>query len=128
MEGKPQRRLSSWWWWGIGYVVLAGTVVSSLLAAREWALTELSTSDSAAAWTTWRDDVRAQQLEPAPVQRRVPQSAEPPALVLMRDYLGVSLAAAILFSTLLYSVVVWMLVGMLAAPPPNESPQDAATT
>ena len=48
-----------------------------------------------------------------PVQRRVPKSAEPPALVLTRDHFGVILSGAVLFSSLLYWVVAWFVMGMV---------------
>jgi hypothetical protein len=58
--------------------------------------------------------VRQQQKLPGPVQRRVPKSAEPPALVLMRDYFGVSMAGAILFSSVLYWVIAWFVSGIVS--------------
>jgi hypothetical protein len=99
------------WLWGGGYAVLVGLVVWSLLAARESALSRFSTPESAAAWEAWRADVRATQGRRSPVERRVPKSAEPPALVLMRDHFGVSLGGAILFSSLLYWVMAWFVMG-----------------
>jgi hypothetical protein len=104
------------WLWGGGYAVLVGLVVWSLLAAREWAMSRMSTPESAAAWEAWRADVRANQRQPSPVERRVPKSAEPPALVLMRDHFGVSLGGAILFSSLLYWVMAWFVMGTFSVP------------
>jgi hypothetical protein len=71
-------------------------------------------------WEAWREDVRQQQGQKRPVQRRVPKSAEPPALVLMRDYYRVSLAGAILFATVLYWVIAWFLAGIVKRPQGNE--------
>lgn len=102
-----------WWLWGVGYLVLLAAVVWWLISAREWARTELAKPESAAAWEAWREDVRANQDKPVPVQRRVPKSAEPPALVLTRDFFGVILGGALLFSSLLYWVVAWFVMGML---------------
>jgi hypothetical protein len=105
-----------WWWlWGAGYVVLIVAIVWWLNSAREWALAELARPESTAAWETWREDVRANQDRPAPVQRRVPKSAEPPALVLTRDYFGVILTGALLFSSLLYWVMAWFVTGILSS-------------
>lgn len=98
---------------GIGYVVLVGTVVWAMFAARDRTLAVTSTTESVAQWGAWRDDVIAQQDEATPVQRRVPESTEPPALILMRDYFGVSLAGAIVFSSLLYWVLAWLVAGTL---------------
>ncbi len=101
------------WLWGAGYVALMIAVVWSIYAARDWARINLSTSESTAAWETWREDVRASQNHPSPVQRRVPKSAEPPALVLTRDYFAVSLGGAMFFSSLLYWVLAWFVTGIL---------------
>ena len=99
--------------WSVGYVALVIAVGWSIFAAREWAQANLSTPESTAAWEAWREDVRASQDRPAPVQRRVPKSAEPPALVLTRDYFAVSLFGALFFSSLLYWVIAWFVTGIL---------------
>jgi hypothetical protein len=106
-----------WWFWGAGYAILLAAVVWLLFAARQSALANLSTETSQSNWQAWRNDVEQQQVNPAPVQRRVPKSVEPPALVLMRDYFGVSLTGAILFSSVLYWIMAWFITGALAAPP-----------
>jgi hypothetical protein len=95
------------------YALLMTVVVWSLLSARSWALANLATPQSIEQWQTWRDDVQDQQAQAGPVQRRVPRSAEPPALVLMRDYFGVSLIGAVLFATVLYWVVAWLVAGIM---------------
>jgi hypothetical protein len=95
------------------YAVLMSFIVWSLMSARNWALAELATPRSTQQWQEWREDVREQQSDPGPVRRRVPRSMEPPALVLMRDYFGVSLIGAVLFTTVLYWVIAWFVMGML---------------
>jgi hypothetical protein len=108
------RSLGRWFWWcTAGYMILLVSVVWGLFSARHWALSDLATPQSTAEWEAWRADVRAEQDQPAPVRRAVPKSAEPPALVLMRDYFGVSLSGAILFSSVLYWICTWLLHGML---------------
>ena len=95
-------------------------VVWSLFSARHWAIAELATPKSIADWQAWREDVEQQQEHPGPVQRRVPKSDEPPALVLMRDYFGVSLTGAVLFSTVLYWIMAWFVTGTLTASPTSK--------
>ena len=56
------------------------------------------------------------KCQPSPVQRRVPKSNEPPALVMMRDHFAVSLFAAVLFSTMLYWVLAWFVMGVNQPP------------
>ncbi|HEY4233297.1 MAG TPA: hypothetical protein VGM76_07710 [Lacipirellulaceae bacterium] len=109
-----------WIWWSAAcYAILVVGVVWSLFAARRWALADLATPQSTAEWEAWRADVRAEQDQPSPVHRAVPKSAEPPALVLMRDYFRVSLTGAILFSSVLFWICSWLLHGMLTAPAAN---------
>jgi hypothetical protein len=96
-----------------GYIILIGAVVWSLVAARKWALTELATPESMREWEIWREDERKQDEQAGPVRRRVPKSAEPPALVLMRDYFPVSLIGAVVFMSLLYWVIAWFVQGIL---------------
>jgi hypothetical protein len=96
-----------------GYLLLLGAIVWSLVEARNWAFAELDTPESLRDWESWREDVRQQDQQAGPVRRRVPKSAEPPALVLMRDYFAVSLVGAVLFMTLLYWVIVWFVYGIL---------------
>jgi hypothetical protein len=103
------------WGWLLGYVAMVTLVIWSVLSARHWALTELATPASTAEWEAWRDDVRAEQGQPAPIQRRVPKSAEPPALVLTRDYFAVVMCGSVLFTSLVYWVLAWMIAGTLAA-------------
>jgi hypothetical protein len=100
--------------WLTLYAMLLAAVVWSLTTARHWALVELATPQSIGDWQAWRKDVREQQSQHRPVKRRVPKSAEPPALVLMRDYFATSLTGAIIFTTVLYWVIAWFVTGILA--------------
>ena len=71
--------------------------------------------ESTAAWESWREDVRADQDRPAPVQRRVPKSVEPPALVLTRDYFGViARRSAVSSAACLYWVIAWFVTGIVS--------------
>ena len=117
-----------WWWlWGLVYVALLAAIIWSLFAARRWAQAELARPESTAAWETWREDVRSR---PGSRRRRskdaVPKSAEPPALVLTRDYFGVILGGALFFSTLLYWVIAWFVSGALTAPASSDRAHRAA--
>jgi hypothetical protein len=99
-------------WWIVGYFMLACVAVFTMLAVRDRAIRELSTPQSIAQWQAWKADVAQKLTIPGPVQRRVPRSNEPPALVLMRDYFAVSLAGAVLFCSALYWVIAWLVSGM----------------
>ena len=112
-QGRASR---VWWLWGVGYAILLAAVLWSLFAARRSALARLSSEQSQSDWQAWREDVADQQAIAGPVQRRVPKSLEPPALVLMRDYFATSLAGAILFTTVLYWILAWFVTGAVAGP------------
>jgi hypothetical protein len=96
-----------------GYIIMIVAIVWSLRSARDWALTELATPEAMREWEAWREDERQQDDRAGPVRRRVPKSAEPPALVLMRDYFAVSLVGAVVFMSLLYWVIAWFVRGIL---------------
>jgi hypothetical protein len=101
--------------WAVGYAALAGVVVWSMLAARDRALEKFAAPRSVDQWQAWRADVEEQQTEPGPVVRRVPKSDEPPSLVLMRDHFAVSMSGAIVFSSVLYWVLAWLVTGILTS-------------
>jgi hypothetical protein len=96
----------------VGYVVLLGTVVGTMFWMRQSAVADLSSPKSISDWQAWREDVREQQTNRGPVERRVPKSDEPPELVLMRDYFTVLMLGAILFSSMLYWVMAWFVTGI----------------
>lgn len=101
--------------WLLGYVLLISATVSAVFWQRHQVLVTMSTTEARAEWDTWRDDVIRQQSNPGPVQRRIPKSTEPPALVLMRDYFIVSLVGATFFTSVLYWIVAWLVSGALSS-------------
>ena len=105
-----ESRRSKWLWaWLSGYVVVLIAVIGSMLWQRHVVLADSSTAD----WEVWREDVRQQTSNLGPVERKVPKSIEPPALVLMRDYFVVSIVGATFFSSLLYWIGAWFVTGAL---------------
>jgi hypothetical protein len=96
--------------------MLVSGVVATMFWARGTAIRDLSSPQSLADWRTWREDVRQQQSQAGPVERRVPKSEEPPALVLWRDYFGVLVSGAVLFISALYWVIAWFVRGMMVRP------------
>jgi hypothetical protein len=95
-------------WWLVGYVVLVSAVVGAMFWARQSAMS-LSISE----WQTWREAERKQQSGSKVVERRVPKSDEPPALVLMRDFFVVLMVGALVFSSMLYWIIAWFITGIL---------------
>ncbi|NIP85973.1 MAG: hypothetical protein GTO03_10580 [Planctomycetales bacterium] len=122
----------NWSWarpWGIvalvGYVAVIAATVLLLGRLRESQITRLSQPNAQEAWRDWRAAAAAEEAGKGPVQRRVPQSVEPPALVLLRDHFGVVVAATIIFGTLLGAVIVTAVCGALARSGPRERSEES---
>ncbi len=77
---------------GILYVAMLCGVTWGLLYARDVAAPHLDNAAGQKAWDDWRHDAAEQATGKGPVSRRVPKSAEPPLVLLMRDYFGVCVA------------------------------------
>jgi hypothetical protein len=111
-----QRQPRRWvWLCVVCYFLVVAAVVFAMIAARKSALQSLSTEKSVSDWRLFQEDVRQQQSEGPLVERRVPKSDEPPALVLLRDHFAVSLVGAVLFSTVLFWVMAWLVLGATTA-------------
>jgi hypothetical protein len=103
------QRTSRWLrWWIVGYMFLVSAVVGAMFWARQSAM-----SSSISEWQTWREAERKQQSGPKVVERRVPKSDEPPALVLMRDFFAVLMVGALVFSSMLYWIIAWFITGIM---------------
>jgi hypothetical protein len=98
---------------GGAYVLVMAAVVLGLFRARQWATNSLADSTAHARWNSFRDDVARQADEAAPVRRRVPRSAEPPGLVLMRDYFGVCLVIALVLTSALFATTAFFVGGVV---------------
>jgi hypothetical protein len=88
-----------------------GALVWTLATARQSVLLNQASSESNQEWQRWREAAEERR------DRRVPKSAEPPALVLMRDYFMVCVAGALIFAGLFYWITAWLVAGMLRTPP-----------
>src|SRR5688572_6039113 len=95
------------------YLALVAAVVSGMFYGRQQALAIYGTADAQAEWDAWRDKAKQLAEESGPVKRRVPKSAAPPALVLMRDYFGVCLGLALVLSTVLFGTLMLLVRGAL---------------
>lgn len=89
-----------------------GTVFGGLYWGRQASFRAYSGLEAQSDWNRFRDDM-ARLSKEGPVERRRPKSPEPPALVLMRDYFGVSLAAAAVFGSLLFVMLMGAVRGAL---------------
>ena len=84
----------------------------------------MSSPESISAWQAWRGDVFDEQSQPGPVERRVPNSDEPPALVLMRDYFPVLMIGALVFISMPYWIIAWFVTGMISSNRQGEVPAE----
>jgi hypothetical protein len=106
--------------WLAAYLVTTGVIVWSVYALRARAMENLTTPEARAAWEEWRQ-AAADQTTGGPVQRKPPESPEPPALVLLRDHFGVMLSSAIVFGSVLFGIFMVFIRGVLS---PNLPPVD----
>jgi uncharacterized membrane protein (DUF485 family) len=111
---SPQR-VGRWWrWWLVGYAALVAAIVVTMIWLRQSAVPQLSSQKSIDDWQAWKQaNAEEQKARSGPVERRVPKSDEPPELVLMRDFFGVLMTGALLFSSLLYWIMAWFVTGIL---------------
>ena len=99
--------------WLLMYIVMLAAVIGGMLYVRGLAREVYGTPEAQAEWNAWRDEAKKMADEPNVVQRRMPKSAEPPALVLMRDYFVVCLVLAIVLSSVLFGTFMMLVRGAL---------------
>jgi hypothetical protein len=127
--GAAWRRLTTAAVAAVWLALLAGPPLL-LLREREAWLERLERPAVRADWDAFRDDMRRQSGRdgpvPGPVQRKVPKSAEPPALVWLRDHVGLAIAAWLLFVGVLGGFFCLMVAGAVTArgPRPASLAQD----
>ncbi|QDU29883.1 hypothetical protein ETAA8_49990 [Anatilimnocola aggregata] len=83
-------------------ISLLAIVSAGLVYGRAQALHVYGDQNAQTEWDAWREDAKDLAKGIGPVTRRVPKSAEPPALKLMRDYFAVCLGLALLLSSVLF--------------------------
>jgi len=107
--------------WLLAYLLLMAPVIGGVYYARRQALAIYGTGQAQAEWDAWRDEAKKMAGQPSPVKRRVPASAQPPALVLMRDHFAVCLGLALVLSTVLFATFMFFLRGAVAVTAPCDS-------
>jgi hypothetical protein len=108
--------------WLTVLIAMLAAVAGGMFRVRDSVLRSAD-AESQEAWEEWRASVREEQGDPGPVQRRVPRSEEPPALVLLRDHFAVCLAIALVLSAVLVGTFVLFARGVMNSPsPPINSP------
>lgn len=107
---------------GACWLAVIAVPPAGLLQVRTRWLQQLERPEVQDDWNTFRRDMQAQSGRDAPVagpvQRKVPRSAEPPLRVWLRDYVGLAIAAWVLFGTVLFGFLATAIVGLLAEDQP----------
>lgn len=101
--------------WVCLYVAFISAVVAGAFYGRRQALATYGGAAAQVEWDAWREGAQRLADESGPVKRRAPKSAEPPALVLMRDHFGVCLGLAVVLSTVLFGTLMLFIRGALVS-------------
>ncbi len=105
--------------WLAAYLAVLAAVVGGLLYGRQQALAVYGTAQEQTNWDAWREGATKMADEPGPVKRRAPKSAEPPALVLMRDYFIACAALSLVLSSVLFGTFMFFIRGAIHSPGPR---------
>jgi len=114
--------------WLLAYAAMIVAVAGGMVRMRSMALAVYGTPEAQAEWDAWRKRAQEMEQQPESVKRRVPKSAEPPALVLMRDYFGVCLALAVVLSTVLFGTFMMLVRGAVESRPTVPVGREQRTT
>ncbi len=104
--------------WLAAYAAMLVTVLAAMFQGRQSTLAAFDTPEARAQWQAWRE-AEPNTSDQGPVKRRPPSATEPPALLLMRDYFGVMLSGALLFSSLLFGAIMVAARGAFATSTTN---------
>lgn len=117
--------------WLMLWIAMLAAIAAAMFYVRDGVL-HSADAESQQNWEEWREAVKEGRGKEGPVQRRVPKSVEPPAIVLLRDHFGVCLAIALVLSSVLFGTFVLFVRGVMNSPGPPinsssrppESPSD----
>ncbi len=101
---------------GLGYAALVAALLFGMFAARSSVTKNFVTPAARRAWADWQKNTVPDGSANQPVRRSISRSAEPPTLILLRDYFGVCTAAAISITTALYWTLAFFLRGVMSGP------------
>jgi hypothetical protein len=105
--------------WLLAYAAVIAVAVAGAFYGRHLALEVYGSAEAQAEWDAWRAGAEQLAEGAGPVKRRVPKSAEPPALVLMRDHFAVCLGGAVVLSTILFGTFMLLARGAMQTAPPR---------
>jgi hypothetical protein len=105
--------------WGLAYLAVVAAVIGAMLKVRSDVSAVYGTQSAQTEWDDWRADAKQMAQGSGPVKRREPKSAEPPALVLMRDHFAVCLGGSLLLTSVLFGTFMIFIRGAFSQ---HESP------
>ena len=109
--------------WGVACLAVMAAVVGAMVKVRSDVTGVYGTKSAQNQWDDWRSDAKKMASGTGPVKRREPKSAEPPALVLMRDHFAVCLAGSLLLSTVLFGTFMFFIRGAFATSSQTPNPE-----
>lgn len=107
--------------WLGAYLALMTTVVFSMVTVRGCSMARFGTTQARDDWQRWRDVAERQSRGDGPVQRRVRESAEPPALVLMREHFIACTSFALIMSSALFVTLMFTIRGVAKPRDPHHN-------
>ena len=107
--------------WLTMYVAMVVAIVWTLVGVRERILVDLARPEAQADWDEWVDAAK-KQAGSGPVRRHAPGSTQPPALVLLRDHFPAMMTGSIVFSSLLYGTLMFVVRGVFSYSGNENSP------
>jgi len=122
--------------WLAAYIAFAAAIAGGMFYARSAVMAEYDTPEAKAEWEKWREKAQLDSKKwrkehglpddpKATIDRRPPPSEEPPALVMMRDYFGTCLFAALFFGSLLFAMLCFAIRGAFSG---DEAVAEGATS
>lgn len=100
--------------WAAAYGIFLTSVVGALFWVRGNVARQFQDDQSQSDWDRWRQEAALQSQGKGPVQRRVPQSTEPPIVVLMGRHFGVCVAAVVTLGSALFGTLMFLIRGAWA--------------
>jgi hypothetical protein len=102
--------------WMLLYLMVVAVVVGFMWRARQRTIALLENPRAKASWQEWQGEARRQSEGDGPVARKMPQTDEPPELVLLRDYFATSLAGVLMLTSAIFIASAALFRGMWRGP------------
>ncbi len=102
--------------WLVIYLATVTAIVLAMVHLRTTVVAQMSDQVEIDKWLAWKAEAGTKDNMQGTVFRRVPTSAEPPMLVLIRDYFPAVLTAVLTFYSLVFAFAWFIARGLAKAP------------